>query len=78
MQIDTNACFKDLMFAPYVEEIQDFHVWVLSADTLAMSAHIKSSKPKISVREMNKILRNSYGIQYTTIQTEEMEEEDQP
>ena len=41
-QIDINECFTDMISSPYVDSVHDFHVWALSAGTLAMSAHVRS------------------------------------
>jgi Co/Zn/Cd efflux system component len=68
--MDISECFNELIDIPAVEEIHDFHVWTLSVGKLAMSAHIRSSDPYKAMKKMNKVLRDKYNIQHTTIQIE--------
>jgi zinc transporter 2 len=49
-----------------VKEIHDLHVWSLSANKLAMSAHIISDKPAVSLRDTTKICKK-YKIYHSTI-----------
>ncbi len=55
---------------PGVEEVHDLHVWALSAGNNAMSCHIKSSTPMISLKKATRMINTKYKILRTTIQVE--------
>jgi len=53
-----------------VEEVHDFHIWALSVGKLSMTAHIRAGDKDSTLRKINKILKETYGIYHSTIQLE--------
>ena len=58
-------------------EIHDLHIWSLSAGKPALSAHIVSSDPSMTLREGTKLCRR-YGIYHSTLQIEDFNEKGHP
>jgi cobalt-zinc-cadmium efflux system protein len=55
---------------PGVEDVHDMHVWVLSMGTSAMSCHIRSRTPMITLKKATRLVNTKYKILHTTIQVE--------
>lgn len=60
---------------PQIKNIHDFHIWVITSHLFAMTAHIEAEVTRLSgVRELtdelNKLIRDRYGIGHTTFQIE--------
>lgn len=53
-----------------IVEIHDLHIWSLSVGKPALSAHIVSNNPGVTLREGTKLCRR-YGIYHSTIQIED-------
>jgi len=73
MGVDLQIMTQDLMKVPGVEEVHELHVWALSVGKSAMSAHIKSSTPMITLKKATRLLNTKYKILHTTIQIEHSE-----
>lgn len=61
-----------------VEAVHDLHVWSLSPDTIALSAHVVMSDRRLSeaeavVRQIEREVCDRFGIAHTTIQVESEE-----
>ncbi len=72
-QLKIANVLRDVATIDEVEEIHDFHVWALSADKFAMSAHIRSEAPRKAISLMNQVLRR-HKIYHTTIQVDDFDE----
>jgi cation diffusion facilitator family transporter len=68
--IDFQKLTEDLKKVPGTEEVHDLHVWALSAGKSAMSAHIRSTTPMITLKKATRLLNRKYKIFHTTIQIE--------
>ena len=66
---------EELQGIPGVKELHDLHVWSLSVGKPAMSAHIFSENPSLTLREATKLCRR-YGIYHSTLQIENWREKD--
>jgi cobalt-zinc-cadmium efflux system protein len=66
---------ESLQSLPVVENIHDLHIWNLSSDSVALSAHITLtatglSEPEDAMAEIKSLLDREFNIQHTTIQFE--------
>ena len=61
---------EDLEKVPGAGEVHDLHVWALSVGKSAMSAHISSTTPMITLKKATRLLNSKYKIFHTTIQIE--------
>ena len=66
---------ESLQSLPVVENIHDLHIWNLSSDSVALSAHITLSaiglsEPENAMTEIKNLLDLEFNIQHTTIQFE--------
>jgi cobalt-zinc-cadmium efflux system protein len=63
---------------PCVEEVHDLHVWEVSSGYPALSAHVLV-EPKGDChavrRDLQKLLRSSYGITHTTLEVDHVDDE---
>jgi len=71
MGVKTQKVKEDLMKVPGVIDIHDLHVWSLSVGKSAMSAHILSSSPMITLKKATRLMNSKYKIFHTTIQVEQ-------
>jgi zinc transporter 2 len=70
MGVNLTKMTADLKKVPGAEDVHDLHVWALSAGKSAMSAHITSSTPMITLKKATRLLNTKYKIFHTTIQIE--------
>ena len=74
-QIDLLQVSKDIRKTSSVKEVHDLHIWSIGSDVYALSAHVlidtkdANSINKI-ITEINDMLKASYNITHTVIQTE--------
>jgi cobalt-zinc-cadmium efflux system protein len=66
---------RSLQLLPSIESIHDLHIWNLSSDSVALSAHITLnaaglSEPENSMIQIKELLDQEFNIQHTTIQFE--------
>ena len=52
--------------------MHDLHIWTLNMENLAMSVHLKSNTPMISLKKATRMINAKYKILHTTIQVEHM------
>ena len=64
---------KQLEAAEGVLDIHDLHVWSLNSNRFAMSAHMISKDPSVSLKQATKICR-SFKIYHSTLQIENANE----
>jgi zinc transporter 2 len=58
---------EDILNIESVEDLHDFHVWSISVDKYALSAHITSKTPLKTLSEVTDLLRRKYNLFHTTI-----------
>ena len=66
---------ESLQSLPTIESIHDLHIWSLSSDSVALSAHITLNTAGLresenSMTEIKELLDREFNIQHTTIQFE--------
>ena len=61
------ALNTDLASVKGVEAVHDLHVWSLSMGKLAMSAHIESDTPLVTLKKATRLCRLKYQILHSTI-----------
>ena len=69
---EINARLRTL---PMVSQVHDLHIWNLSSDSVALSAHITLDEirlvdPEIALNQIRSLLDRDFNIQHTTIQFE--------
>jgi len=73
--IDLENLAKDIQSIKGVKGIHDLHVWSLSSDLYALSAHVLIDRDDIDsinriVSEINEMVKSKYNISHTVIQSE--------
>ncbi len=71
--IDIAGIERDMKRVEGVEGVHDVHVWSISSDIYALSSHIivePDAKINEVVGRVNDMLKERYGIDHTTIQSE--------
>lgn len=73
--VDMSAMVRDLLRVEGVRNIHDLHVWSISANLRALSAHVLTDDLSISEgahvqRAINAVLMTTYGIGHATLQLE--------
>jgi cobalt-zinc-cadmium efflux system protein len=74
-EIDVSAMVSDLMHVKGVQGVHDLHVWSISSDLRAMSAHVLTEEISMHhgvqiQREINAVLADRYHISHSTLQLE--------
>jgi cobalt-zinc-cadmium efflux system protein len=71
--LDTDAIGRALCFEPGILEIHDLHVWELTTDFPALSAHVLVA-PGDDCHgrrlELERMLRKRFAIEHTTLQVD--------
>jgi cobalt-zinc-cadmium efflux system protein len=71
--IDADALGQRLASAPGVVEVHDLHVWTITSGFTALSAHVLVSSGEDCHgrrRELERLLRDEFGIEHTTLQVD--------
>ncbi len=73
--IDIDSMVSDLLAVEGVRDIHDLHVWSISENVRALSAHIITDDVLVSAgspiqQDLNEILTHKYNIRHTTLQLE--------
>jgi cobalt-zinc-cadmium efflux system protein len=71
--IDAEALGQRLASAPGVVEVHDLHVWTITSGFPALSAHVLVSPGEDCHgrrRELERLLRDEFGIEHTTLQVD--------
>lgn len=73
--VDMSAMVRDLLRVEGMRSVHDLHVWSISSNLRALSAHVLTddvslSQGSVIQQEINKILVNQYGIVHATLQLE--------
>ncbi len=66
LDIEVEAFKSKLNKVDGVSNIHDLHVWTLASGRLAMSAHIISENPSVSLKKATKVCKD-YGIYHSTL-----------
>ena len=64
---------REMAAAEGVESVHDLHVWTLSGTRVALSAHVvvrDLSRWDATLRELQRLLRERFGIEHVTLQPE--------
>ncbi len=62
---------KDLKSIPGVKEVHDLHVWSVSTQKIALSAHLIADHTHPVLKEAHRIIEKNHGISHMTIQVED-------
>lgn len=66
--IDTAGLIKDMKTVEGVRSIHDFHIWSLSVGKYAISAHVDSENPMLTLKEITNLCKSEkYGIDHITL-----------
>ena len=68
--VKVETVVDDLMNLKGVDEIHDIHIWSLSMGKVALTWHLTSENPMMTLKRATKFIRNKYKINHTTIQVE--------
>jgi cobalt-zinc-cadmium efflux system protein len=71
--LDTEKILEDIGSVRGVISVHDLHVWSISTRMAAMSCHVVVSDGEDAgavLRELSRMMQETYGIEHTTIQTE--------
>ena len=66
-EVDIEELYTDLASVKGVEAVHDLHVWSLSMGKLAMSSHIGSDTPLVTLKKATRLCRLKYQILHSTI-----------
>lgn len=74
----TESVVDAVMKVPGVRDLHDLHVWSLSTQSRAMSAHLLVDDQRVEqaqdiLAEVREVLAHGFGIEHTTIQFESLE-----
>ncbi len=76
-EIDYHQVLETLKSREHIVDLHDLHIWSISSGVLALSAHIQLSDECVKsghwprcLRETQNFLREQWGIEHTTLQTE--------
>jgi cobalt-zinc-cadmium efflux system protein len=75
--VDTEALGNRLASAPGVAEVHDLHVWTITSGFPALSAHVlvrPGEDCHARRRELERLLREEFGIAHTTLQVDHASE----
>ena len=65
--VDVRAIYADIVAIKSVREVHDFHVWSLSINKVALTAHVRSDNPLRTLKSITNLLRNKYKIYHNTV-----------
>ncbi len=73
--LSVKAINERLRTLPMVSQVHDLHIWNLSSDSVALSAHITLDEdmpvdPEVALDQIQRLLDRDFNIQHTTIQFE--------
>lgn len=71
--VDYQALESTLLEIEHVESIHDLHVWSLSSDYVALSAHLVTNDAVNALRKAQDICRTQFDIDHTTFQVDNVE-----
>ena len=74
-EIQSELVLKEIQILEEVSEVHELHIWTLTSNVFAMSAHVKIKQEYVPqtnnlLRKINKMLKEKFGINHCTIQIE--------
>lgn len=69
--VDPLAVERDLEAIEGVTEVHDLHIWTVASQNIALSVHLVTGKPQLSLKEAHQMLEKRHGIRHMTIQVED-------
>jgi len=74
-EIQSELVLKEIQILEEVSEVHELHIWTLTSNVFAMSAHVKIKQEYVLqtnnlLRKINKMLKEKFGINHCTIQIE--------
>lgn len=72
-RIDYQVLERALLAIDGVVSIHDLHVWSLSSDYIALSAHLVTDDAELVLRKAQEICRSRFNIDHTTFQVDNVE-----
>lgn len=69
--IDIAIIQSDLTNLVGVKEVHDLHVWTVASKRNALSVHLVSEQPDVTLNAAHRLLADKYHIQHMTIQVED-------
>lgn len=73
--VDLAALRKELLNTEGVADVHDIHVWTLTSDVHALSAHVlidASAKSDLVLKRITDVASHDFGLNHTTIQVEQL------
>ena len=75
-EIKLASISEELQKLPEVDDVHDLHVWTLTSNVFAMSAHVKikqefTLQSNVVLKKINQIMRDKFGVNHCTIQIED-------
>lgn len=75
-EFDLDLIRQDIRTIEGVKDIHEMHLWTITTEHYSLTAHIfikEDSQPFSVLSKMNKLLKEKYGLEHTTIQIEHPE-----
>lgn len=72
-QYDLEKIREDIFAVEGVEDVHEMHLWAISTDHYSLTAHVfinPALQPLCVILAINEMLKERYGIEHSTIQTE--------
>lgn len=67
---DIKKVQEDLLSIPCIKEVHDLHIWSVSMNQNALSAHLVSDKSECALQEAHRLLEEKYDLHHMTLQIE--------
>lgn len=72
--VDSKELLKDIKRVSDCKDIHDFHIWSISNNKYAVSAHIDCHDQLRNLKEITNLLKNKYDIDHITLQMEDSDD----
>ena len=74
-EIKSESVLEEIEKLNEVSDVHDLHIWTLTSNVFAMSAHVKIKQEYVQqtnnlLRKINEVLKEKFGINHCTIQIE--------
>lgn len=72
-KFDLELIRKDISTVEGVEDVHEMHLWAVTTDHYSLTAHVfirEQSQHLCAITAINKLLKEKYGIQHSTVQIE--------
>ncbi len=73
--IDIESIRQSLLDLPFVKDVHDLHVWIITSGMPSLSCHVVLNESSVipqdsTLREISNVLMEKFGISHTTVQIE--------